>query len=218
MFKRLGFIGLAAVAALALMAPSALADGTEVTMTLTGVSGGEQGGVYTSPYFATIGSTTNVGIVCDDYNHEVYMGETWTAYEYNFSDLGSARFQGANSGATQQMYDEAAWLITQLAANPSDSGDISFAIWAIFSPNVLTTPGYTDGNAAWWLNQAQNQKFYANEFSSFLIFTPTNSGADSAQEYLVMTPEPGSVLLFCSGILALAFYSRRIKFAHQIHS
>lgn len=214
MVKRLSFLMLAAIAAVVLLAPSAMADGTEVTVTLTGVSGGVQGGVYTSPYFATVGGETNVGIVCDDYNHEVTMGETWTAYEYNFSNLSGVRFQGANPAATLQLYDEAAWLITQLAANPSDSGDISFAIWAIFSPNVLTTPGYLDGNAAWWLNQAENQTYHSGEFSNFLILTPTDPGPDSAQEYLVMTPEPGSILLLGVGIIALAFWSRRAKFVN----
>jgi len=218
MLKRSGLLVIAAVAALAFLAPSALADGAGVTVVLTGVSGGTQGGVYTSPYFGSVGGVNGTAIVCDDFNHEVYIGESWTAYEYNFSNLSGARFLGANAAATLQMYDEAAYLITELAQNPSDSGDISFAIWAIFSPNVLTTSGYLEGNAAWWLNQAESQNFYPGEYSNFLVLTPEDSGPCSPQEYLVMTPEPASLLLLGTGILALGFWNRRTRITSQFCS
>jgi PEP-CTERM motif len=218
MRKRLGLLAVAALAALAFLAPRALADGASVTVVLTGVSGGTQGGVYTSPYFGSVGGVTGTTIVCDDFNHEVFMGESWTAFEYNFSDLSGARFQGADPAATLQMYDEAAYLITQLAQNPSDSGDISFAIWAIFSPNVLTTSGYLQGNAAWWLNQAENQNYYPGEYSNFLVLTPEDTGSGSPQEYLVMTPEPATLLLLSAGILGLGFWTRRTRFTSQLCS
>jgi len=215
MAKRLIFLALAVIAVLAIMPCSAMADSTQVT--LTGVSGGTQGGVYTSPYFATVGTINGTAIVCDDYDHEVHMGESWTAYVYNFSNLSGARFYTGNEASTLTLYDEAAWLITELAANPSDSGDISFAIWALFTPSVEGTSGFTPG-ALWWLNQAEGQTFYAGEYSNFLVLTPTDPGTGSPQEYIVMTPEPSSFLLLSAGFLALAFGSRRTKSTIQLCS
>jgi len=200
--KKLILLAFAAALALVISAPAVKADGVQVT--LTGVSGGSANGVETSPYFGTVNGVTNVPIVCDDFFHEVYVGETWTATVNTFATLGQARFQGTDAAATLLMYEEAAFLIEQLAANPQSSGDISFAIWSIFSPGVPAT-----ANSAAWLTLAQNQNFTPDEFSGFEILTPTDSSAGSAQEYIVNTPEPASMLLLGSGLFALAAWRRR---------
>lgn len=200
--KRLTLLAFATVLALAVSASPAKADGVQVT--LTGVSGGSANGVDTSPYFGTVNGVQNVAIVCDDYFHEVYIGETWTATVNTFATLDQARFQGADAAATLLMYEEAAFLVEQLAANPNSAGDISFAIWSIFSPGVPAT-----ANSAAWLTLAQDQTFTLDEFSGFEILTPTDSSAGSAQEYLMNVPEPTSILLLASGLFVLATWRRR---------
>ncbi|MGA8143531.1 MAG: PEP-CTERM sorting domain-containing protein [Candidatus Acidiferrales bacterium] len=209
MSKRLSILALVAVAALVLAAPAVRADGVQVT--LTGVSGGSANGVETSPYYGTIGTQTGVAIVCDDYWHEVYVGESWMATENTFATLGQARFQGANAAATLLMYEEAAFLVEQLASNPGAANDISFAIWSIFSSGVPST-----GNSAWWLTYAQNQIYTSGEFANFIILTPTDSSSGSAQEYLVNTPEPASMLLLGSGLFALGIWRRRTNRSAQV--
>ena len=102
------FIVLAATLSLV---SSAKAD--SVSVTLTGVSGGIQGNVYTSPYYATVGNTANVPIVCDDYSHEVYMGESWTAAVSTFADLSNTRFWQGTEAATLQLYGAAAYLFNE---------------------------------------------------------------------------------------------------------
>jgi hypothetical protein len=102
------------------------------------------------------------------------------------------------------MYEEAAFLVEQLALDPGAANDISFAIWSIFSPAVPPT-----ANSGWWLSYAQSQTYTPDEFSNFEILTPTDSSPGSAQEYLVMVPEPCSVLLLGSGLFALGVFRKR---------
>jgi hypothetical protein len=205
------------------LASSAKAD--TVSITLTGVSGGVQGNVYTSPYYATIGNTANVPIVCDDYSHDVYIGESWIASVSTFADLSNTRF--GNQANALQLYDEAAYLFNALSQVPSQIGNISFALWAIFDPSdVTTSAGWTTGgnainptSAAGWLANAQGQTYTAGEFSNFEVLTPCTQSSQglvcpstlstSPQEYLVRTPEPSTVLLLGIGLLAVLMFKRR---------
>ena len=187
-----------------LAAPTAQADGAPILVTLTGVNGSSANGVYTSPYFATVKGQPGVRVICDDYWHEVYIGESWQATVNTFSTLDQARFQGPDSASTLLMYEQAAFLIEQLALDPGATNDISFAIWSIFSPGVPPT-----GNSGWWLAYAQSQTYTPGEFANFEILTPTDSGSGSPQEYLVTVPEPASLLLLGSGLFALGVFRKR---------
>jgi hypothetical protein len=213
MAKHVGFFSF--VAAVVFFSISAPVKADTVHMTLTGVSGEVQGGVYTSPYYATINGTQNVLIVCDDFVHEVYIGESWWATTSTFSDLSQVRFQQGTNAQTLQLYEEAAWLFDQLfmPANTSHMGDISFAMWAVFSPTQTeANSGWTSG-AASWLSAAQSQTFTPGEFSDIEILTPTTSDANSPQENLIRTavPEPSTFLLLGAGLMALMVLARSKK-------
>jgi hypothetical protein len=216
--KTLPVVGFVVLAVALCIPSSAKAD--TVAVTLTGVSGGVQGGVYTSPYYATVGTLTDVPIVCDDYSHEVYMGESWTASVSTFADLSQARFwqtsggsQAADQAATLQLYDEAAYLFNELYLRPSQRGDISFALWAIFDPSQVESSAGWDSNAAWWLASAQTQTYTEGAFSNFEVLTPIST--TSPQEYLVRTPEPSAALLLGVGLLAMFAISRRKSWESQ---
>ncbi|MGH9405075.1 MAG: PEP-CTERM sorting domain-containing protein [Terriglobia bacterium] len=180
---------------------------TKVTVKLTGVNGAVQGGVYVDPYSGTINGVP-APLVCDDFSHETYFNETWQANVSTFADLSDVRFQQGTPAATLLAYDEAAYLYGQLGAHPSDIGDISFALWALFTPSAKLSSGFTTG-ASNWLSTAQGQTYYAGEFSNFEILTPVISGSNSPQEFLTTTPEPASIMLFGTGLLALALALRK---------
>lgn len=197
------------------------AGASTVTVTFTGTSGQSLGGVQTDPYYATINGVQNVAIVCDDFSHHVTTDEMWTANVSTFPSLTDARFQ--NGSLTLQDYEEAGWLFDQLfmSANSHQTGNISYALWAIFdTTTVENSSGWTTGgnstnptSANGWLLDAEGQSFTANEFSNLEILTPVTGGANSPQEYITWapTPEPTSLLLLGSGLIALAFLVRPKK-------
>jgi len=78
-----------------------------VGVKLTGTGGVSQGGVIVAPYYLTITGVNGgqpVTVMCDDYTHHVYVGESWTASIQTFATLSGTRF---GAGAFQQ-YAEAA--------------------------------------------------------------------------------------------------------------
>jgi hypothetical protein len=133
--------------AMATMVPAFATE--TATLQLTGTNGGANlGGVYTSPYFATIttGSTTiSSAVICDDFADDSYLGETWTADVTHLSDLSSPnslKWQGTTwQGQTltqAQEYMAAALLVEDLlpvySTDAYKAGEYGFAIWALLDP------------------------------------------------------------------------------------
>jgi len=83
---------LAFLGALFVLQPAALAD--EVQMTLTGMYNWNNvmGGVYDSPYEATITDgtqSTQALVICDDFATDISVGDTWSAYQNSLSSVGT---------------------------------------------------------------------------------------------------------------------------------
>jgi hypothetical protein len=124
------------------------------------VQGPVMGGVYTSPYYATINSGTSaVPIICDDFSDESYLPETWTAYDTSLSQIPvtnppnnttvkwtDGTVPGVATPLTQsQAYTTAAYLAVEIletnqstAAGAEAAGDLSYAMWGLFTPVVFT--------------------------------------------------------------------------------
>lgn len=205
------------VGAILLIAPGALADGS-ASMDLTSAGSNTLAGVYVGAYTATINGVSTL-VVCDDYSDESYIGETWTASITSLSSL-----TGTKWGNNTQGYDEMAWLVTQMFSthNQNTIAQIQFAIWDVFNGSAFSAlSGSTLAGAQSWLTQAENQTFYAGEFGNIGIYTPNtqfpilcsgNSCANTPpQEFLTVTqtPEPGTFVLFGSGLAVLGFMMRR---------
>jgi hypothetical protein len=205
------------VAGLAICAASpASAD----SFVLTGVNGQNLGGVYTSPYYATVNGVTGIPVVCDDFFHDDSIGQSWTVNVSAIGNPSTARFFSGNPNQTLY-YEQGAWLFNQLFLNlnnATQAENISFAIWANFSPGVTSASGWTPGpttvgTAAWWLAQAQNQTFTPGEFSNIKILTPTTSDSGSPQEFMTQTPVPeaSTLVLFGTGLIGFAMLTKAKK-------
>jgi len=203
-----------AVAAVALcFAPCALGQGT-VNINLTSAGNNVMDGVYVGPYSATVNGTPTQ-IICDDFSDESYVGESWTANVTTLSNLNGTKWGGMANAS--QLYDEAAWLATQMLCatysnNATQVGYLAYALWAVFQPTAVEN-WLGANSAAWlavqaWLNSAAGQQFTKNEFANFFLYTPnmgfpiTCNGQSCAntppQEFFGFLPAPdgGSTLMY----------------------
>ena len=185
-----------------LLALTSVAQAGTVYITFVSGSGQYQGSQQVGPYNLKVDNQP-VKLVCDDIVHTVSPGQSWTAYmSTGLSDLSHVRFSGG-----VQAYGAAAWLLDQGYQHPTEWGDVNFAIWALFNPTqTKNTSGWSQG-AQNLLTTATSQTYTANQFAGLEVFTPTDP--TSPQEYIVLIPEPSTVLLLSSGFVGLVLFARR---------
>jgi hypothetical protein len=219
------FLGLALVLA---SGGAALASTVEVTLTGAGGVVSNDHSVYVGPYQLSLqvigpdglGPPIPINAPCDDYSDEIWVGESWQASEIPLADYGSALFGGQTDA--QQKYWAAAYL-TFLFNSPGgySENDISFAIWGLFDPAALSSSddGGVAGNlASNALNLASIQNDNLNDFPGWEILTPldgTQTQGGQPQEFIIpggnpsLTPEPATLALLGSGLLAVGLAWRR---------
>jgi len=203
----------------------------QYTMDLTGVGDGVSAdGVYVSPYNGTITPDGSANpsysgyMICDDFNTESFLGTPWTATSTNAGNLnGTEKFTTSSNtynGVTttvQQNYDAVAWLANGLLAssnvtNATAQINYSFAIWDIFNNS---TPSDPVGGASSLITQAFAAVAGGYVGSDVTVYTASDLPNHAAsQEFLVMTPEPGSPAILgfdLLSVLAILFFLRRYR-------
>lgn len=200
---------LGALAAVLFFLPLAKAD-SSVNMVFTGVNGVNDGQFYVSPYTGTMNGQT-VTLFCDDIINEVNFGQTWKANVTNLatavntSNFSQTRYGGVSTSAVFSTpalaYEEAAWLVSQFASNPGDLVNLQYALWDIMNPGAR---GNGNSDVQNWLLLA-SQDYGQINLNNFEIVT--NCGpltlTGQVQEFIVQTPEPGTLALLICGMLAL---------------
>jgi hypothetical protein len=193
-----------------MLVPFAYADGP-VQMVFQGVNGANDGQYYVSPYYGTMNGQT-VTLFCDDILNEVNFGQTWSANVTNLAtavnnnDFSQTRYGSVTGSAVlgnpALAYEEAAWLTTQFASNPGDMVNLQYALWDIMNPGVR---GNGNSDVQNWLLLASQNSGSIN-LNNFEIVT--NCGpltlTGQVQEFIVPTPEPGTLALLICGMLALS--------------
>ena len=173
------------------------------------------------PYYVFIQGSGVTPVMCDDYERAGTTDYLWLANETNLGskDLSLTRF-GDMNGALN-LYDEAGWLLLQTkSTGPNQYADINSATWNIFDPAAPCGSG-----CEFWLAAAEkeaNMGFPRINFNLVGILTPSHdqggSDPNGPQEFLYLengfpphvitppvgsTPEPGTLLLFATGLAAI---------------
>ena len=192
------------------LVPLAKADGP-VYMQFENVNGVHDNQYYVSPYYGSMNGQ-QVVLFCDDVINEVNFGETWWA---NVTNLGSGNFSNTRYGSVGAgqlgttpaiAYAEAAWLVSQFASHSNDYVNLQYALWDIMNPG---SSGYASGvlnpDVQQWLTWA-GEYYGTVDLSDYEVVT--NCGpltlTGQVQEFIIQTPEPGTLALLLCGLLALA--------------
>jgi hypothetical protein len=215
--------------------------GTYTGGTLT--SGGASGNGYYTGGTLTGGSA--ITLFCDDFNdgaslNQQYVSEnvsTGSAGGFTSAEIATGRF--ALLPAATTLYDELAWLATQMqGATYGNEVQIQEAIWQLtdttanksVSPTSSAGTGQTQTYSQWMADAAADWNktvtgYLTVNYAGWEIVTQTSAADQQSglgtQEFLayqggpgtVVTqsavPEPASFLLIGSGLLAGAVFGRR---------
>jgi hypothetical protein len=184
-----------------------------VNMQLVGVGGNNAGGVYTYPYNFSINGGAPVALICDSYDNEVTIGESWKAQVVGL-------LSGQGLFGNQLLDYKAAGLIFKSILNGTLNVNVgNFAIWGLFSTSAQNS-WYFQSSGAGTIEQqylALAATAPNSAFNGLVLYTPiagTQSANGTPQEYIGYSPvpEPGTMTLFGTGMLFLAaMVHRKLK-------
>ncbi len=175
-------------------------------------------GTAVTPYAITINGSPQV-VTCYDYDDEIGLGQSWSAYEYTLSEAISSGMFHTGFGDATIGYESVGWLSAQTYGTPAEEVGLQYAIWNVFEHDIpaltgdsLTaynnyesalsaevTAGFADFNFnhTTFLEPTAGVPQQAGTKQAF-VFAITSGGGDQTS-----APEPGTMVMIGSGLLCL---------------
>jgi hypothetical protein len=165
-------------------------------------------------YVSVNGSSNFTSLMCDSFDNDLHRGETWNATVSPFlQGISNSMF-----GPSMTLDYKAAGLIYKsMLSGTLTTLQAQWAVWGLFSSNAQNSSGFTTygGAATDAIYLALAGTASNSAYSGLLLYTPLGGKPGlGPQEFIGYSPvpEPGSLTLFGTGLIALAGAIRR-KFA-----
>jgi len=190
--------------------------------------GGSEGCVATGFYDGVIngqqvgpGGAGGLGMICDDYKHNIYSGESWTANGISASALNAGNIGGTQFGATIGLtgYTELAYVVNLMfTTNPSSAQQSVYSqvIWALTGGVSYSQLSSAAQSLYSWVTSHAGSLPSLSTYINLMLYTPSDQTANGPQEMwgqnVMQAAEGGAALLYMllAGVACfVAMYSSR---------